>query len=125
MNKVTQDKETQKKEQGRTGGKDHKDMATAAAAATPVKHDNSHTSPSDKNVQTKVTVLSPKFKEIFLSSMRKEKKRKNDGYDTEDDVLLSVLRGRRDNSIANESTITSLNDSIVISDDTSQGTKQN
>ena len=62
------------------------------AAATPSKRDNSHMSPPDKNIQTKVTVLSPKFKELFVNSMRMDIHRKNDGYETEDDIPLSQLR---------------------------------
>ena len=58
----------------------------AVVAVTPVKRDNSHMSPPDKNVQTKVTILTPKFKEMFLSSMRKEMNRQSDGYDTDDQV---------------------------------------
>ena len=124
MKKATQDKEIQKKDHGKTNEKDLKNMA-AAVAATPGKRDNSHMSPPDKNLQTKVTVLSPKFKEMFLSSMRKEINRHNDGYDTDDDVPLSLLRGKGDGGKGNENSTISLNDSIVITDDISQGTRQN
>ena len=66
-----------------------------ASTSTPTtKRNNSHMSPPDKEVQTKVTVLSPKFKELFLNTMRKEILRQNDGYETEDEVPLSQLRRR-------------------------------
>ena len=120
--KATQDTEIQRKDQGKRTVVNSKEMATAAAkvttaVATPVKRDNSHMSPPDKNVQTKVTVLSPKFKEMFLSSMRKEMDRQNDGYDTDDEVPLSLLRGKKDNKKTKENSLTCLNDSIMITDD--------
>ena len=86
---ATHDSEIQKKEQGRSNSRNNKDMAAAVVAVvavTPVKRDNSHMSPPDKNVQTKVTILTPKFKEMFLSSMRKEMNMQSDGYDTDDQV---------------------------------------
>ena len=66
--------------------------SAATATATPTKRNNSHMSPPDKNVQTKITVLCPKFKDLFINTMRKEMLRQNDGYETEDEVPLSQLR---------------------------------
>ena len=119
--------EIQKKVTGRTNRRNNKGMAaaaTVAAAATPVKRDNSHVSQPDKNVQTKVTVLSLKFKEMFLSSMRKETNKQNDGYDTDDEVPLSFLRVKQDNKKTKENSTTSPNDSIVITDDLNQSEKE-
>ena len=45
-----------------------------------------------QSVQTKMTILSPSFKDLLVNTMRKDIMRKNDGYDTDDDVPLSWLR---------------------------------
>ena len=89
------------------------------AASTP-KRDNSHMSPPDKNLQTKVTVLSPKFRDLFVTSMGREIRRQNDGYDTDDEVPLSILRKKSDSQKTKEKKGPSGNDSIIISDDQSQ-----
>ena len=69
-------------------------MAAKAPIVGTPKHNNSHMSPPDKTIQTKITVLSPKFKELFVSSLKKVIQQHNDGYDTEDEVPLSQLRKR-------------------------------
>ena len=106
-------------------------MAAAAvppiAATTPSKRDNSHMSPPDKNIQTKVTVLSPKFKDLFIKTMRKEIQRQADGYDMEDELPLSQLRTKvtANRSQLNAQQKVNMNNSIVITDDLSQRPKEN
>ena len=99
-------------------------MAAKAPTVSTPKRDNSHMSPPDKNIQTKITVLSPKFKELFVSSLRKGIQQQTDGYDTEDEVPLSQLRKkgatRRAPSVAQPGK--NIDDSIMITDDLSQNT---
>ena len=93
---------------------------------TPAKRNNSHMSPPDKNVQTNITILSPEIKDLFINSIRKEIQKKNDGYDTEDEIPLSQLRevqgkGKEKNQV----TGTNMNNSIVIDEDAIQTTANN
>ena len=98
---------------------------TRTTPATPAKCNNSHMSPPDQDVQTKVKILSPKLKEMFINSMRREILRNTDGYDTEDEIPLSQLRmgsGKDKVKKATSSVTTDLDDSIAISEDLTQNT---
>ena len=72
-------------------------VVSAGRMVTP-KRNNSHMSPPDKSVQTKMTILSPTFKDLFVNTMRKEMIKQNDGYDTDDEIPLSWLKKKNNNA---------------------------
>ena len=72
------------------------------------KRDNTHISPPKEGTTSKITILSPEYKKMFVKALRKEMEK--DGYDTEDDEPLSQLRKR---TIKN----TEMNNSVFIVDD--------
>ena len=97
-------------------------MAAATRTMTP-KRDNSHMSPPDKNIQTKMPVLSPKMKDMFAKSLRREILRQTDGYDTEDEVPLSQLRDKvkkKATQTRDSAGMAMIDSSIIISDDLDQ-----
>ena len=65
-------------------------------------------------MQTKVTVLSPKFKDLFINAMQKEIQKQSDGYDTEDDMPLSQLKQKQTRQSDDKIDSMTLDNSIVI-----------